>query len=156
MAGKQPSFILCVVRAVAISLICVIHVTKTFFSLIFCGWCCNIGHFFYEKPRKFKPSCLQGWNDKYIELKRVRMHYVEYGDSSKPLLLFVHGFPEFFYCWRNQIKYFGQKDYHVVAVDLRGLPLDDECILNVCFKVMEKLQDRMAMITMIWRKLLEI
>jgi pimeloyl-ACP methyl ester carboxylesterase len=48
------------------------------------------------------------------------MHYVEYGDSSKPLLLFVHGFPEFFYCWRNQIRYFAQKEYHVVAVDLRG------------------------------------
>jgi len=44
---------------------------------------------------------------------------VENGDRSKPLLLFVHGFPEFWFSWRSQLKYFA-KDYWVVALDMRG------------------------------------
>lgn len=46
------------------------------------------------------PRCVQG----------IRLHYVEAGDSSKPLMLFVHGFPEFWYCWRHQITEFS-KDF---------------------------------------------
>jgi pimeloyl-ACP methyl ester carboxylesterase len=49
----------------------------------------------------------------------VKLHYVESGDEEKPLMVFVHGFPEFWYSWRYQIKHF-QKNYHVVALDMRG------------------------------------
>jgi soluble epoxide hydrolase/lipid-phosphate phosphatase len=41
-------------------------------------------------------------------------------DAGKPTLLFVHGFPEGSYCWRNQIKYFAEKGYGVIAPDLLG------------------------------------
>jgi len=47
------------------------------------------------------------------------MHYVEKGDPSKPLMLFLHGFPEFWYSWRFQLEYFSQ-NYWCVAPDLRG------------------------------------
>lgn len=43
-----------------------------------------------------------------FQLSDVRIHYVEEGDKSKPLLLFVHGFPEFWYSWRFQIKHFAK------------------------------------------------
>jgi len=49
----------------------------------------------------------------------IRLHYVEAGDPNRPLLLLLHGFPEFWYSWRHQLREF-QNDYHVVAVDLRG------------------------------------
>ncbi|CAG5133395.1 unnamed protein product, partial [Candidula unifasciata] len=49
----------------------------------------------------------------------VRIHYVASGPEDKPLMLFLHGFPEFWYSWRNQIREF-QKDYRVVAIDQRG------------------------------------
>ncbi|XP_041361319.1 epoxide hydrolase 4-like [Gigantopelta aegis] len=55
----------------------------------------------------------------YIHLEEVKIHYVASGDEGKPLMLFVHGFPEFWYSWRHQIKEF-QKDYRVVAIDQRG------------------------------------
>jgi pimeloyl-ACP methyl ester carboxylesterase len=42
-----------------------------------------------------------------------------------PLMLFVHGFPEFWYAWKSQLEEFG-KDYRAVAFDLRGHNLSDK------------------------------
>uniref|UniRef100_T1IWN7 AB hydrolase-1 domain-containing protein n=1 Tax=Strigamia maritima TaxID=126957 RepID=T1IWN7_STRMM len=68
------------------------------------------------------PSCLtdpQHGTHSFIKLKDVKIHYVEAGDKNKPLMLFVHGFPEFWYSWRHQMKEFRQTHW-VVAIDLRG------------------------------------
>lgn len=54
---------------------------------------------------------------KYLGTNGIQLHYVTQGDG--PLMLFLHGFPEFWYSWRHQIREFS-KDYKVVAVDLRG------------------------------------
>ncbi|XP_039746247.1 epoxide hydrolase 4-like isoform X1 [Pararge aegeria] len=56
---------------------------------------------------------------KYIKVNNIKLHYVDSGDASKPLMLFLHGFPEFWYSWRHQIVNFN-KDYRCVAVDMRG------------------------------------
>lgn len=48
------------------------------------------------------------------------MHYVESGDPKNRLIVFLHGFPEFWYSWRYQIRYL-QSQYHILALDLRGL-----------------------------------
>jgi epoxide hydrolase 4 len=48
----------------------------------------------------------------------VRLHYVESGDG--PLVLLLHGFPEFWYSWREQIPALAAAGYHVVAPDMRG------------------------------------
>ncbi len=53
----------------------------------------------------------------YLETNAVRLHYVTQGEG--PLMLLLHGFPEFWYSWRHQIPEFAQ-DYKVVALDLRG------------------------------------
>ncbi|PVD33365.1 hypothetical protein C0Q70_04619 [Pomacea canaliculata] len=55
----------------------------------------------------------------YAHLEDVRLHYVTNGSEDKPLLLLVHGFPEFWYSWRYQLKEF-HDNYRVVAVDQRG------------------------------------
>jgi pimeloyl-ACP methyl ester carboxylesterase len=63
-------------------------------------------------------SVLEGpWKHAYIVSNGVKLHYVTQGDG--PLLLFLHGFPEFWYSWRHQIPAFAN-DYRVVAIDLRG------------------------------------
>ncbi|XP_075972221.1 epoxide hydrolase 4-like [Anticarsia gemmatalis] len=56
---------------------------------------------------------------KYLKVNNTVLHYVESGDPSKPLMIFIHGYPEFWYSWRHQIVEF-QKDYWCIAVDMRG------------------------------------
>ncbi|MCA1815795.1 MAG: hypothetical protein LC746_05195, partial [Acidobacteria bacterium] len=54
----------------------------------------------------------------YAQVGDVRLHYAESGDESRPLLLLLHGFPEFWYSWRHQLTSLGEQ-FHVVAPDLR-------------------------------------
>jgi len=58
--------------------------------------------------------------DQYAEVNGVRLHYVSAGKG--PLIIFLHGFPEFWYEWKNQLAEFG-KDHLAVAPDMRGYNL---------------------------------
>jgi epoxide hydrolase 4 len=51
----------------------------------------------------------------------IRLHYVEAGEG--PLVVLLHGFPEFWYSWRRQIPVLAEAGFHVVAPDLRGYDL---------------------------------
>jgi epoxide hydrolase 4 len=57
----------------------------------------------------------------YAEVGDVRLHYVETGDG--PLVVLLHGFPEFWFGWRLQIKPLAAAGFRVVAPDLRGYNL---------------------------------
>ena len=50
----------------------------------------------------------------------IRIHYAVMGDGS--LVVMIHGFPDFWYSWRNQMKGLADK-FRVAAVDLRGYNL---------------------------------
>jgi pimeloyl-ACP methyl ester carboxylesterase len=54
----------------------------------------------------------------------VRLHYVEVGEG--PLLVLLHGFPEFWYSWRRQLLPLAAAGFHVVAPDMRGYNLSDK------------------------------
>ncbi|CAF0755118.1 unnamed protein product [Didymodactylos carnosus] len=62
-----------------------------------------------------------------IKLKSsdVTLHYISKGLPNQPMILFVHGFPECWYSWRFQLKYFSKK-YRVVAIDTRGYGLSSK------------------------------
>lgn len=53
----------------------------------------------------------------------VELHYAEIGAGD--LVLFLHGFPEFWYAWRHQLADLG-RDHHAVAVDTRGINLSSK------------------------------
>jgi len=59
--------------------------------------------------------------DGYAEIGDVRLHYVEVGEG--PLVVLLHGFPEFWYGWRRQIEPLAAAGFRVVAPDLRGYNL---------------------------------
>lgn len=48
----------------------------------------------------------------------IQMHYVSEG--AGPLVILLHGFPEFWWSWRHQIAPLAQAGFRVVAPDLRG------------------------------------
>jgi epoxide hydrolase 4 len=59
----------------------------------------------------------------YAEVNGVRLHYVRAGRG--PLVMFLHGFPEFWYEWKHQLAEFS-RDHTVVAPDLRGYNLSSK------------------------------
>jgi pimeloyl-ACP methyl ester carboxylesterase len=60
----------------------------------------------------------------YAEIGDQRLHYVETGDG--PLIVLLHGFPEFWYGWREQIRPLAAAGFRVVAPDLRGYNLSSK------------------------------
>jgi pimeloyl-ACP methyl ester carboxylesterase len=61
---------------------------------------------------------------RYADLGDVRLHYIEAGEG--PLVLLLHGFPQFWYQWRHQILALVEAGFRVVAPDMRGYNLSDK------------------------------
>lgn len=59
----------------------------------------------------------------YADVNGVRLHYAKSGNGE--LILFLHGFPEFWYAWKDQLAEFG-KDHLAVAPDMRGYNLSSK------------------------------
>jgi pimeloyl-ACP methyl ester carboxylesterase len=60
----------------------------------------------------------------YAELDGVRLHYVEQGEG--PLVVLLHGFPDFWYSWRHQLGPLAEAGFRVVAPDMRGYNLSSK------------------------------
>lgn len=58
------------------------------------------------------------WTHRFAETNGIRMHYVEQGEGFP--VLFMHGFPELWYSWRNQIPALAEAGFRALAPDLRG------------------------------------
>jgi pimeloyl-ACP methyl ester carboxylesterase len=56
----------------------------------------------------------------------IQLHVAEAGNAEAMVIIFLHGFPEFWYGWRNQINYFVEKGYRVVVPDQRGYNLSSK------------------------------
>jgi epoxide hydrolase 4 len=54
----------------------------------------------------------------FMQIGDTNLHYVEEG--SGPLIVLLHGFPEFWYSWRKQIPALAAAGFRVIAPDLRG------------------------------------
>jgi pimeloyl-ACP methyl ester carboxylesterase len=58
------------------------------------------------------------WTHRTVETNGIRLHCVVAGEG--PLVVLLHGFPEFWYSWRHQIVPLARRGFRVVAPDLRG------------------------------------
>ncbi|MFN9299101.1 MAG: alpha/beta fold hydrolase [Acidobacteriota bacterium] len=56
----------------------------------------------------------------------VKIHYASAGKTDAPLVVMVHGFPDFWYTWRSQMESLAAAGYRAVAMDLRGYNLSDK------------------------------
>src|SRR5580704_7773529 len=58
------------------------------------------------------------WTHRTVSANGTRFHVASIGDG--PLVLLLHGFPEFWWTWRTQLVSLAAAGYRAVAADLRG------------------------------------
>lgn len=63
---------------------------------------------------------------KYIDANGIKLHVVEAGNANGEAIIFLHGFPDFWYGWQQQLQFFAAKGYRVIAPDQRGYNLSDK------------------------------
>lgn len=63
---------------------------------------------------------------RYIDTNGIALHVVEAGPADGPLLILLHGFPEFWYGWKHQIPAFVEAGYRLCVPDQRGYNLSDK------------------------------
>ncbi|QOR47629.1 alpha/beta hydrolase [Trueperella pecoris] len=68
------------------------------------------------------------WRHEKIQANGAQFHAAVAGSHTpdKPLVLLVHGFPQYWWAWRNQIAPLTEAGYHVVAIDQRGIGGSDK------------------------------
>ncbi|GGC75874.1 alpha/beta hydrolase [Hoyosella rhizosphaerae] len=62
------------------------------------------------------------WTHRDVHANGIRFHVAEMGpqDADTPTVLMLHGFGEFWWTWRNQLRAFANAGIRAIAVDLRG------------------------------------
>src|SRR5512138_591096 len=63
---------------------------------------------------------------RFVATNGVTLHVVQTGPADGPLVLLLHGFPEFWYGWRAQIEPLAQAGYRIWVPDQRGYNLSDK------------------------------
>lgn len=59
------------------------------------------------------------YKESYFSFRQLDLHYVEIGSQHKDTIVFVHGFPQFWYSFNRQIEDLSD-DYHIIAIDGLG------------------------------------
>ncbi|MCU4717084.1 alpha/beta fold hydrolase [Halapricum hydrolyticum] len=62
----------------------------------------------------------------FREVNGLTLHTVAAGDTDDPLVVLLHGFPEFWYEWRGYVKQFVDAGYRVLVPDQRGYNRSDK------------------------------
>lgn len=70
-----------------------------------------------------KPDVFDRVRHDYADSNGVRIHFASMGEG--PLVIMIHGFPDFWYSWRYQMDALSDR-FQVVALDLRGYNLSDK------------------------------
>ena len=83
----------------------------------------------------------EGWAHHEAVVNNVRLHWVEAGEG--PLVVLLHGFPEFWWEWRWQIPALAAAGFRVVAPDMRGYNLSEKPERVAAYRV-ERLVDDVA------------
>jgi pimeloyl-ACP methyl ester carboxylesterase len=86
---------------------------------------------------------------KYADVNNIRLHYVVAGKGK--LIMFLHGFPEFWYEWKNQLTEFG-RDHQAVAPDMRGYNLSSKPADVEKYRIKYLIEDIRALVEHLGRK----
>ncbi len=64
------------------------------------------------------------WEHRFVSANGARFHVAETGEG--PMVLLMHGFPQFWYAWRHQMSAIADAGWRAVAMDLRGYGASDK------------------------------
>ncbi len=64
------------------------------------------------------------WRHRFVAANGARFHVAEAGEG--PLVLLLHGFPQTWWCWRDQLNALAAAGYRAAAMDLRGYGASDK------------------------------
>lgn len=64
------------------------------------------------------------WKHRTVRANGIALHVAELGEG--PLVLLLHGFPQFWWTWRHQMRDLAEAGFRAVAVDLRGYGASDK------------------------------
>lgn len=64
------------------------------------------------------------WTHRTVRANGIALHVAEVGEG--PLVLFLHGFPQFWWTWRQQLVDLADAGFRAIAVDLRGYGASDK------------------------------
>jgi pimeloyl-ACP methyl ester carboxylesterase len=92
--------------------------------------------------RKIAPAQIR---HEWCDSGGVRLHCAVAGEAGRPLILFLHGFPEFWAAWRRPLEYFGARGWLAVAPDLRGYNLSDKPAAADAYKAKHLVADALAL-----------
>jgi pimeloyl-ACP methyl ester carboxylesterase len=84
---------------------------------------------------------------RHIATNGIRLHVAEAGPPDGPLVVLLHGFPEFWYGWRAQIPALAAAGFHVLAPDQRGYNLSDKPAWLVAYRLEALVDDIVGLIT---------
>jgi epoxide hydrolase 4 len=81
-----------------------------------------------RKQRTYKSAYTAStpWLHREGIINGIRMHWAEAGSKDDPLVILLHGFPEFWYSWRYQLTTLSSAGFRVVAPDMRGYNLTEK------------------------------
>ena len=78
-----------------------------------------------SKPVDVSAVLVDGpWTHRFVGANGSRFHVVEVGTG--PLVLFLHGFPEFWWAWHDVMTRVADAGFRAVSVDLRGYGASDK------------------------------
>ncbi len=82
----------------------------------------------------------------FIETNQIRLHIVCAGPSNGPLVLLLHGFPEFWWGWSHQIDSLVEAGYRLIIPDQRGYNLSDKPVGVEAYKTRTLANDAIGLI----------
>ena len=84
--------------------------------------------------------------ERFVDADGVRLHVVEAGPEDGPLVVLLHGFPEFWYGWRHQIGPLADAGYRVLVPDQRGYNTSDKPTRVAAYRIERLGRDVLALI----------
>jgi pimeloyl-ACP methyl ester carboxylesterase len=73
----------------------------------------------HRSADSFDPRIDGPWTHRDVSANGGRFHIAELGEG--PLVMLVHGWPQFWWTWRHQLTALADAGFRAVAVDLRGV-----------------------------------